>query len=196
MPHASTHPTTVDVELVRGETIELADARFTAIAAPGHTPGSICYLLERRGLRALFTGDVIQCLKPAKQGNLGTYAAYLPPLYRGNASDYLASLRRLRELPPPHLVLPGHPQMDAAPQDPRLTPERWHALLDQGIAEMEKLQAHFEADGADFLDGTPRELLPACTTSATQAVRPSTASIRRRGCSSSTLPVVRSWWSC
>jgi hydroxyacylglutathione hydrolase len=160
MPNAATHPTTVDVELVGGETIELGDSRFTAIAAPGHTPGSVCYLLERPGLRALFTGDVIQCLDPARQGALGTYAAYLPPFYRGNAADYLASLRRLRELPPPDLVLPGHPQMDAAPQNPRLTPQRWHALLDQGIAEMETLQAHFDADGADFLDGTPRELLP------------------------------------
>ena len=42
------HPTTVDVALKGGETIALGDVRIQAIATPGHTPGSICYLLERR----------------------------------------------------------------------------------------------------------------------------------------------------
>jgi glyoxylase-like metal-dependent hydrolase (beta-lactamase superfamily II) len=50
--------------------------------------------------------------------------------------------------------------MDAFPQSPRLTSAGWHALLDPGIAEMEQLQAHYDADGANFLDGLPKELLP------------------------------------
>jgi hypothetical protein len=37
---------------------------------------------------------------------------------------------------------------------------RWQALLDQGIAEMERLLARYEADGANFLDGIPKRLLP------------------------------------
>ena len=56
-------------------------------------------------------------LDPAGEGVLGTYAAYLPPLYRANAQDYLASLRKLRALRAPDLVLPGHPRMDPVPQD-------------------------------------------------------------------------------
>jgi hypothetical protein len=46
------------------------------------------------------------------------------------------------------------------PQNPHLSAERWHALLDQGIAEMERALARYETDGASFLDGTPRQLLP------------------------------------
>ncbi len=91
---------------------------------------------------------------------LGTYSAYLAPRYRGNAGDYLASLRRLRALPVPDLVLPGHPGADPTPQSPSLSPRRWNALLDDGIREMEILAARYRADGPDFLDGVPKALLP------------------------------------
>jgi glyoxylase-like metal-dependent hydrolase (beta-lactamase superfamily II) len=160
MPGLAPHPTAVDVELKGGETLRFGETHFVVVAAPGHTPGSVCYLLEKPGLRALFTGDVVQHLNPALPNALGTYAAHLPPLYRGNTEDYLASLRKLRELPAPDLVLPGHPRTDPVPQDPHLSPQRWRALLDQGIDEMERLLARYKADGANFLDGIPKELLP------------------------------------
>ncbi len=160
MPHIEAHKTSVDVELAGDERVVFGDTTFTALATPGHTSGSICYLMERSGLRVLFTGDVVQNLSRPQDGQMGTYAAYLPPVYGGNAKDYLASLRRLRSLPTPDLVLPGHPKMDESPQNPRLSEKNWHALLDVGIAELEKLVARHDADGADFLDGTPRELLP------------------------------------
>jgi glyoxylase-like metal-dependent hydrolase (beta-lactamase superfamily II) len=158
MPERSPHPTTVDVELAGDEVLAFGDTRFRALATPGHTPGSVCYLLERPDLRALFTGDVIMHLGPGSD-NVGTYTAYLPPLYRGNARDYLASLQRLRTLAVPDLVLPGHPGMDRVPASPRLTAQRWQALLEEGIAEMEQLLARYEADGASFLDGIPKKLL-------------------------------------
>jgi glyoxylase-like metal-dependent hydrolase (beta-lactamase superfamily II) len=159
MPALTPHPTPVDIELAGGESIELGDTRFEVIATPGHTPGSVCYLLERSGLRVLFTGDVIQHLT-LNGGSLGTYVAYLPPLYRGDARAYLGSLRRLRALPAPDLILPGHPRMDADGQSPRLSAAAWHGLLDAGITEMETLIARYDADGANFLDGHPKELLP------------------------------------
>ena len=84
----------------------------------------------------------------------------LSPRYRGDAKDYLASLRRLRAMPVPDLVLPGHPAADVTPQGPCLSQERWQSLLDQGIHDMETLVSRYEADGADFLDGTPKQLLP------------------------------------
>ena len=52
MPDDSPHPTTVDVELRGGESIDFGDVRFRALAMPGHTPGSVCYLMEKAGLRA------------------------------------------------------------------------------------------------------------------------------------------------
>ena len=159
MPNVFPHSTTVDVELAGDEVVEQRDARFVAVAAPGHTPGSICYLMEREGLRALFTGDAVQSLTLANKDALGTYAAYLPPIYRGNAGNYLATLRKLREIPKPDLILPGHPAMDAPPSSPLVPLEQWHALLDRGIGAMETLDARYRADGASFLDGTPKSLL-------------------------------------
>jgi glyoxylase-like metal-dependent hydrolase (beta-lactamase superfamily II) len=166
MPDHTPHPTTVDVELHGGESLLFGDVRFRALATPGHTSGSICYLMEREGLRALFAGDVITRLSsPADPRNqadtpLGTYSTYLAPRYRGDAGDYLNSLRQLRVLPVPDLVLPGHPAGDATPQSPALSQRRWEALLDDGIRGMETLSARYRSDGADFLDGVPKSLLP------------------------------------
>jgi metallo-beta-lactamase class B len=166
MPNDAAHPTEVDVELKGDEAIEVGDVRFRALATPGHTPGSICYLMERDGLRVLFAGDVIMMLlgdeKPRSELRkpLGTYAAYLAPRYRGDAKDYLASLHRLRSLPVPDLVLPGHPSADPSPQSPVLSQTRWESLLDRGIHDMGTLLTRYEKDGADFLDGHPKQLLP------------------------------------
>jgi glyoxylase-like metal-dependent hydrolase (beta-lactamase superfamily II) len=160
MPNLAPHATTVDQELVGDETLVFGDARLKVLATPGHTAGSVCYLLEYQGLRILFTGDVIQHLSQPREGDLGTYAAHLAPVYGGSARDYLASLQKLRALPMPDLVLPGHPQMDIPPANPRLSAERWHALLDGGIADLKQVLARYDADGANFLDGNTRELLP------------------------------------
>jgi glyoxylase-like metal-dependent hydrolase (beta-lactamase superfamily II) len=160
MPNRDPHATTVDVKLTGGETIELGETRFTVLATPGHTTGSICYLLERPGLSALFAGDVVQHLSLASETSLGTYTAYLPPIYRGDARASLATLRHLRELPQPNLILPGHPRMDIDPQSPAMPSQLWTALLDKGILEMKQLLSRYDADGADFLDGVPKELLP------------------------------------
>jgi metallo-beta-lactamase class B len=163
---AEFHPTAVDVELHGGETLEFGDVRFRALAMPGHTPGSICYLMERAGVRALFAGDVISMLQGDEKSHLriwkplGTYSTYLPPRFRGDASAYAASLRALRALPVPDLILPGHPRADPTPQEPRLSAERWTAMLDQGIAEMSRLAARYQTDGMDFLNGEPTQLLP------------------------------------
>src|SRR6185312_8235167 len=118
------------------------------------------------GLRALFAGDVISMLlgdeRPRSRVRkpLGIYSAYLAPRYRGDARSSLASLRELRALPVPDLVLPGHPGADPTPQSPCLAPGRWAALLEDGIRELETLLARYEVDGADFLDGDPKPLLP------------------------------------
>ena len=166
MPNNNPHSTTVDIELSGGESIVFGNVRFRALATPGHTPGSICYLMERADLRALFTGDVICMLRGDENSHspeakpLGTYSAYLPSRYRGDARAYLSSLRELRLLPVPDLVLPGHPRADPELQSPCLSRQRWGELLDQGIRDMETLLARFDADGANFLDDNPKRLLP------------------------------------
>ena len=56
---------------VESKLVGVTPARFTVLTAPGHTTGSLCYLLERPNLRALFAGDVVQHLSPATRGALG-----------------------------------------------------------------------------------------------------------------------------
>jgi hypothetical protein len=63
-------------------------------------------------------------------------------------------------MPVPDLVLPGHPAADVTPQSPCLTQHQWESLVDNGIRDMETLLARYQADGADFLDGNPKALLP------------------------------------
>jgi glyoxylase-like metal-dependent hydrolase (beta-lactamase superfamily II) len=159
-------PTRVDVELHGDERIEVGDARFRVLATPGHTPGSVCYLMERDHQRVLFAGDVILSLARRNESRspyarpLGTYPAYLAPRYRGDGQAFLRTLRSLRALPGPDLVLPGHPRDDAAPQNPAMTQSRWEALLDPGIQELEQLLDRYARDGALFLDDVPKKLLP------------------------------------
>src|SRR5579883_232343 len=165
LPKAKPGPTPVDVELEQGQVITAGEVRFRVWAAPGHTPGSVCYLMEREDQRILFSGDVIMSLRGDERSPrpldrpLGDYTAYLPPRYRGSAVEFLATLRRFREMPAPNLVLPGHPRRDFSPQSPVMTPHRWEALLDPGIHDMQVLEARYAADGADFLDGDPKKLL-------------------------------------
>ena len=166
LPDASAHPTTVDVELRGGEVVTVGNVRFEVLGTPGHTPGSICYLMERNGRRVLFSGDVIMSLvgdvkSTSKLASpLGTYSAYMAPPYRGSADAFVGTLRKLRALPAPDLVLPGHPRMDPTPQSPAMSQERWEALLDRGIRDMEQLLDRYARDGASFLDDRPKKLLP------------------------------------
>lgn len=167
VPGMEARRTPVDVGLRGGEAVRIGGAVFQALAAPGHSPGSICYVLERDGRRVLFAGDVLLCLNgnvqqvdPAMRSPFGTYVAYRAPRYRGSADAYLSTLRKLREMPPPDLVLPGHPRMDPEPQRPTFSAERWRSLMDEGIGELQALLERYARDGADFLDGQPKELEP------------------------------------
>jgi glyoxylase-like metal-dependent hydrolase (beta-lactamase superfamily II) len=160
MRESEPHPTEIDVELQGGEAITIGDVRFQAIATPGHTPGSTCYFLERGSTRILFSGDVIMTV--AKDASLdakelGTYAAYLAPAYRGDAESFLATIRELKKLPVPDLILAGHPQAEL-PQF-RMTQAHWDAMLDKGARDMMTLMARYQADGRTFLDGIPKQLL-------------------------------------
>jgi glyoxylase-like metal-dependent hydrolase (beta-lactamase superfamily II) len=166
MPYRVPHSTPVDVELQGGETLKFGSVRFRVLATPGHTPGSVCYLMERGSLRVLFSGDVVMSLRgddrmahPHLRTPLGTYAAYAPPRFRGDADAFLSSLRELRKLPAPQLVLPGHPRMDKTPQSPAITQAGWEDMLDKGIRDLETLVQRLANDGADFLDGIPKQLL-------------------------------------
>lgn len=80
--------------MMEGSRLELGRYRLTVVHTPGHTPGSVCILMEPGGV--LFSGDSIL--------GLGT-TVVVPP--GGNMADYLKSLRKLSSLNV-SVVCPGH----------------------------------------------------------------------------------------
>ena len=78
-----------DGAVIRGEGVTLR-----AVHTPGHASDHLCYYLEEE--EALFTGDLI----------LGGTTTVIPP-DDGDLGEYLASLRRLLELPI-RRIYPGH----------------------------------------------------------------------------------------
>jgi len=84
-------------EIIEHDTvIPVGDLRLRTIHTPGHTPGSMCFLVE--GKPILFSGDT---LFPGGPGNT-TFPG-------GDFDTIIASIdRRLFTLPEGTLVLPGH----------------------------------------------------------------------------------------
>ena len=78
-----------------GDIIELGELKIAVLHTPGHTPGSICLLLDK----LLFTGDTLF--------NLSIGRTDLPG---GDYDAIIRSLERLATLPDDLLVLPGHSQ--------------------------------------------------------------------------------------
>jgi glyoxylase-like metal-dependent hydrolase (beta-lactamase superfamily II) len=75
--------------------LEVGRLRLHTIHSPGHTPGSMCFLLE--GSPVLFTGDT---LFPGGPGNTS---------YGGDFPTIIESIDTLLlPLPPETIVLPGH----------------------------------------------------------------------------------------
>lgn len=84
-------------ELLLEDTQEITLGMMTikVLHTPGHTPGGVCFYIEKEHL--LFTGDTLFC------GTCG--ALHFPG---GNADDMHKSLKKLIQLPPETVVLPGH----------------------------------------------------------------------------------------
>ena len=76
-----------------GDTLTLAGLDVQVLHTPGHTPGSVCYLIEGH----LFTGDTLF--------DHGWGRTDLPG---GNEHDLFASLRRLMPLAQQYPIHPGH----------------------------------------------------------------------------------------
>jgi glyoxylase-like metal-dependent hydrolase (beta-lactamase superfamily II) len=68
-----------------GDAIDLGDRRFTVIHTPGHSPGGIALFEAATGI--LFSGDILY------DGPL------IEDTYHSDPDDYMASMRRLLELP-------------------------------------------------------------------------------------------------
>ena len=52
-------PCEPDVELDGGETFAFGNMKVQVIHTPGHSPDSMCYLIDVKGKRCIFSGDVV-----------------------------------------------------------------------------------------------------------------------------------------
>ncbi len=136
--------------LVDGERVMVGGRALRALHTPGHRFDHLCFLLE--DTRVLFAGDLV--------AGVGT-VVIAPP--EGDLTDYMASLRRLRDLPL-RTILPGHGPPIGAP----------HALLDGYIAHREAREAQVLAGLADGLCAVAA-LVAAIYAAVDPALRPAAA---------------------
>lgn len=87
----------IDWELADGETVQIGMLTLRTIATPGHTPDSLCYLLEDGEKRYLFSGDTL-----FYRGRVNYFQGEL-----SRPGAYPETIRRLAALRPDGL-LPGH----------------------------------------------------------------------------------------
>lgn len=148
-------PIEVDRELFDGDVLDFGGGvSIEVIGSPGHTLGSMCYLLKKDGQRILFSGDVIASL------NFGpaTYSVKISPEFRGDAKSYLQTIDRLLEMEAPDLLLVGHPRQQRHMHSIRVTQKEWTELLQPAKDELQTLISRHEQDGADFLDKTAKQI--------------------------------------
>lgn len=82
--------------LTDGQKLQMGAATIEVIHTPGHTPGGVCFYIEKEGL--LFSGDTLFA------GSVGR-----TDLPGGNMSQEIESIQqRLMQLPPTTIVYPGH----------------------------------------------------------------------------------------
>lgn len=82
-----------DVHVSDGEIIKAGNMQFKVIETPGHSPGSVSYLIDN----FLFCGDVLF------RGSIGR-----TDFPDSNHTDMIKSLEKLKKLPDDTIVYPGH----------------------------------------------------------------------------------------
>jgi glyoxylase-like metal-dependent hydrolase (beta-lactamase superfamily II) len=125
----------VDQRLADGEELALGTRRLRVIHTPGHTPGSVCFLLEADGKNLLFSGDTV-----LYDGRLG---------WQGNPyadnRQYAASLRKLGDFTwngaavSWDILLPGHGAM--ALDKAWLDVEKARASVEESVAQGKEVLA-------------------------------------------------------
>jgi glyoxylase-like metal-dependent hydrolase (beta-lactamase superfamily II) len=151
-----------DEGLAEGDVVAAAGLELRVLATPGHTSDSLSFLLPD----AVLTGDTVL-------GRGSTVVAHPD----GVLADYLASLRRLRELGP-LAVLPGHgPELPSA----GAAAEQYLAHRE---ARLEQVRAAVEAGATDaeaVVRAVYADVDPALWPAATLSVRAQLRHLAERG---------------
>lgn len=98
-PERGFEPCEADAFVSDGDVLELGGLKFRVLHTPGHTEGSVCYLLTDpdTGENIMFSGDT---LFRDSIGRSDTYS--------GNSGKLFESLEKLSALEDDYRVLPGH----------------------------------------------------------------------------------------
>ena len=100
-----------------GDTLHLAGLTISVIRTPGHTPGSVCLLIDD----TMFSGDTLFAGSCGRTDFPG-----------GSMKQMMASLARLAALPGDYRVLPGHMEPSTLDRERRFNPYMQMALREQG----------------------------------------------------------------
>ncbi|MBR1797222.1 MAG: MBL fold metallo-hydrolase [Clostridiales bacterium] len=90
---------------------ELSLDNLTVIKTPGHSKGSICFLMEEDGEKIMFTGDTLFA------GSCGR-----TDLYGGSPEKMAESLKLLKEMDPDIEIYPGHGPSSTIKDERRFNP--------------------------------------------------------------------------
>ena len=106
-------PANLAEDLSEGAEVRAGGLVFRVLATPGHSPGSVCFLLgSTPGIPSvLFAGDTLFA------GSIGR-----TDFEGGDDAAMAASLRRLASLPPETRVLPGHGPATTMSRELRINP--------------------------------------------------------------------------
>lgn len=84
-----------DILLEEGSELFLGETAIRVMATPGHTKGSVCFVVEDE--KTLFSGDTLFCMTVGRTDFEG-----------GSVEEMADSIKRLIALPGDYRVLPGH----------------------------------------------------------------------------------------
>ncbi len=91
-PH---QPVCADILVKDGDVIKLGESEIKVMHTPGHTNGSVCYILEDD--RVIFSGDTLFCMTAGRTD-----------FWDGSDEKMIASLKKLIALDGDYNVYPGH----------------------------------------------------------------------------------------
>lgn len=89
------YPVNADITVKDGDTIMLGETEIKVMSTPGHTNGSVCYIIENE--KVILSGDTLFCMTAGRTD-----------FFDGSDEEMIASLKRLIALDGDYRVLPGH----------------------------------------------------------------------------------------
>lgn len=88
-------PVNADITVKDGDILKLGNETIRVLHTPGHTMGSVCYILEKD--RMILSGDTLFCMTAGRTD-----------FWDGSEEEMIKSLKKLIALDGDYRVLPGH----------------------------------------------------------------------------------------